>query len=82
MDFDKTFLPTDEDRRKLQNELNKIRKDNFAKYGECCRTCANAVFVSESPYHDYLTCKYDGTVVVRHCENGCRCNKYEQNVIW
>ena len=72
------FNPTKEQMQKYIDITNRVIQECLDKYGKDCCICAHSVYVQESPYYDYLTCKFDNTIEVpggldvRHC-----CNKYE-----
>ena len=58
--------------------INQLVYSNLDRCGECCSNCKHSIYVQESPYYDYLTCKYDKSIEVSgglnmfHC-----CKKYE-----
>lgn len=76
--FQKVFSPTDDLIKKRNKTANAILRLNLKRCGKDCSNCKHCVYVQQSPYYDYLTCKFDNTVELpggldkRHC-----CDKYE-----
>ena len=76
--FDDVFNPTPEQIKQRLTMLNKTLKMNYERIGKDCANCKQGLYVQQSPYYDYLTCKLDNSVELsggldeRHC-----CDKYE-----
>ena len=72
------FNPTPEQRQKQIEQVNDAILFCLNKYEKDCITCKYSIYVQQSPYYDYLTCKFDKSVEVpggldeRYC-----CDKYE-----
>ena len=73
------FNPTEEELQERYNRINKIHRDYLENCGETCITCKHAMYVQQSPYYDYVTCKLDRSLEFGYGD-GCSehsCKKYE-----
>lgn len=74
----RTFFPTREQLKEQYDFINKLIQKNLEEKGSDCTNCRHHKDVQESPYYDYITCKFDNLVELpggldyRHC-----CDKYE-----
>ena len=72
------FDPTPEQCIKQIEQLNELIKNDIQTHGRGCVNCKYSIYVQQSPYYDYITCKFDksielpGGLNIRHC-----CDRYE-----
>lgn len=78
-DFRKVFKPTKEELQKRNDFINELIRQDYNDCGECCHTCKHKEWVQESPYYDYVTCKYDKSLEFGYGEGSIDyvCDKYE-----
>lgn len=53
------FCPTKEQSQKLYDKINKIIKENYNEYGQCCLICKHSMNVQVHKFYDYTTCELD-----------------------
>ena len=76
--FQEVFNPTPEQRKKKIEQINKAIQRHLDKRGKDCSNCKYGVYVQQSQYYDYTTCKFDNSIELpggldyRHC-----CDRYE-----
>ena len=77
--FRNVFKPTKEERQKRHDFINELIRKDYEEHGKCCSTCKHKEYVQQSPFYDYITCKYDkplefgfGKGTANHV-----CDKYE-----
>ena len=76
--FQEIFNPTPEQKRQKYDFINGLIRNNLERKGEDCTNCKYHKQVQQSPYYDYTTCKFDGSVELpggldyRH-----KCDRYE-----
>lgn len=76
--FDDMFNSTSEQVRQRLQLINTILKRSLEQNGKDCGNCKHSLYVQQSPYYDYKTCKLDKSVEIsgglkeKHC-----CDKYE-----
>lgn len=75
------FCPTDEEIQEEYRKLNALIEDDIRKNGEHCGNCEHSVCVQESPYYDYITCKFDRTLELGYGRLKHRCDKYCKVVV-
>ena len=72
------FNPTLEQLKRQYEFINKLIRQNLEKKGKDCTNCKHHKDIQQSPYYDYTTCKFDGSIELpggldyRHC-----CDRYE-----
>lgn len=74
--WNEVFNPTKEQRKRFEKNINRILQEDILINGSYCGNCKHSVYVQESVYSDYTTCKFDKNKRVYQNEIYC-CNKYE-----
>jgi hypothetical protein len=76
--FNDIFNPTPEQLKQRLRLINALLKRSLEKNGKDCGNCKYSLYVQQSPYYDYKTCKLDKSVEI---SGGSRekhyCDKYE-----
>lgn len=76
--FNDIFNPTPEQVKQRLRLINALLKRSLENNGEDCSNCKHSLYVQQSPYYDYTTCKFDKSVKISGgLKEGYCCDKYE-----